>query len=114
MKIAEAQRAELDAAKRQQPAYQAQEAIDQGAALHLSRIPQERASLRQVDLGRRRPSSKQSGIGIRSFWTFLRAEPLTDQTDMICNASEALIAMNPLYISGAIDSWGSRKSSGTA
>jgi len=31
---------------------------------------------------------------------------------MICNASEALLAMNPLYISGAIDSW-IRRSSGT-
>jgi peptide/nickel transport system substrate-binding protein len=104
MKIAEAQRAELDAAKRQQLLYQAQEAIDREQPYIFLVYPKNVLAY-DKSIWKAQTVVEQSGIGIRSFWTFLRAEPLTDQTDMICNASEALIAMNPLYISGAIDSW---------
>ena len=47
----------------------------------------------------------QSGIGIRNFWTFVGAEPAGDTRDMVLNSTEALNAINPLYISGAMDSW---------
>ena len=43
--------------------------------------------------------------GARSFWTFVRGEPAGPQRDIICNATEALVACNPLYVSGALDSW---------
>jgi peptide/nickel transport system substrate-binding protein len=104
MKIAEAQRAELDREKRRQLVYQAQEAINRDQPYVFLVYPK---NVLAYDKTIWKPETvvEQSGIGIRSFWTFLRAEPLTSQKDMICNASEALVAMNPLYISGALDSW---------
>jgi peptide/nickel transport system substrate-binding protein len=47
----------------------------------------------------------QSGIGIRNIWSFLAAQPLGAQKDLIVNSPEPLNATNPLYISGAVDSW---------
>lgn len=47
----------------------------------------------------------QSGVGIRNFWTFVGAAPVGAQKTMVLNARLALIAVNPLYISGATDSW---------
>lgn len=104
MKIAEAQRAELDQGKRQQLLYDAQVAIDREQPYIFLVYPK---NVFAYDKTIWKPETivDQSGIGVRSFWTFLRAEPLTEQKDMICNASEALLAINPLYISGAIDSW---------
>jgi peptide/nickel transport system substrate-binding protein len=48
---------------------------------------------------------EQSGIGIRNIWTFLGVNPLGQQKDLILNSSEPINATNPLYISGATDSW---------
>ena len=42
---------------------------------------------------------------MRNFWTFIGATPVGNQKDMVLNAAEALNAINPLYISGAVDSW---------
>lgn len=47
----------------------------------------------------------QSGIGIRNIWTFVGIAPLTAQKDLIINNIEPINATNPLYISGAGDSW---------
>ena len=47
----------------------------------------------------------QTGIGIRNIWTFVGAEPIGAQKDLIINSSEAMNASNPLYIGGAVDSW---------
>lgn len=47
----------------------------------------------------------QSGVSIRNFWTFIGANPLTAQKTMVLNARFNLIAVSPLYISGATDSW---------
>ena len=104
MKIAEAQRAELDKEKRRSLLYEAQDVINQDQPYIFLVYPK---NVLAYDKSVWKPESivEQSGIGIRSFWTFLRAEPVGEQKDMICNASEALIAMNPLYISGALDSW---------
>jgi peptide/nickel transport system substrate-binding protein len=104
MKIAEAQRAELDKEKRRSLLYEAQDVINQDQPYIFLVYPK---NVLAYDKSVWKPESivEQSGIGIRSFWTFLRAEPAGEQKDMICNASEALIAMNPLFISGALDSW---------
>ncbi len=45
------------------------------------------------------------GIGIKNYWTFVGATPLGDQNDMILNTLVAVQAINPLYISGGVDSW---------
>ena len=47
----------------------------------------------------------QSGIGIRSYWTWLALTPTGDQKDIIVNSSDNVIAVNPLYISGVTDNW---------
>lgn len=40
------------------------------------------------------------GIGIRNFWTWINAEPVGDQKDIIANTGDVLQAINPLYIAG--------------
>jgi peptide/nickel transport system substrate-binding protein len=104
MKIAEAQRAELDKEKRRALLHEIQDVVNKDQPYIFLVYPK---NVLAFDKTTWKPETvvEQSGIGIRSFWTFLRAEPLTAQKDLICNASEALIAINPLYISGALDSW---------
>ncbi|MFC0407161.1 ABC transporter substrate-binding protein [Roseomonas elaeocarpi] len=103
-KLAEEQRAEPDQEKRRALLYQAQDMIDRDQPYLFLVYPK---NVLAYDKNVWKPASivEQSGIGIRCFWTFLRAEPAGTQRDMICNAAESLIALNPLYISGAIDSW---------
>jgi peptide/nickel transport system substrate-binding protein len=45
------------------------------------------------------------GIGIKNFWTFVGATPVSDQTDMVLNTQAPVQNINPLYISGGVDSW---------
>lgn len=40
------------------------------------------------------------GIGIKNFWTWIGAEPVGDQKDIIANTGDAFVAINPLYIAG--------------
>ncbi|HLW60173.1 MAG TPA: ABC transporter substrate-binding protein [bacterium] len=47
----------------------------------------------------------QKGIGIKNFWTFDQATPKGTQKDMVLNAQDPVKAINPLYISGKVDSW---------
>jgi peptide/nickel transport system substrate-binding protein len=103
-KLAEEQRSQTDPEKRRDILYQAQETISKDQPYIFLVYPK---NVLAYDKSVWKPASivEQSGIGIRCFWTFLRAEPASAQRDMICNAAEALVALNPLYISGAIDSW---------
>lgn len=103
-KLAEAQRRELDQGKRQALLHQAQDMVSRDQPYIFLVYPKNTFA---YDANVLRPESavEQPGIGVRSFWTFLRGQPAGAQRDLICNASEALVAMNPLYISGAIDSW---------
>ncbi|HBB85619.1 MAG TPA: twin-arginine translocation pathway signal protein, partial [Sulfitobacter sp.] len=48
---------------------------------------------------------EQSGIGIRNAWTFINAQPIGENKDFILNSGDNVIAINPLYISGGVDSW---------
>jgi peptide/nickel transport system substrate-binding protein len=104
MKIAEAQRSELDQSKRKELIYAAQDAINKDQPYIFLVYPKNVLAY-DKSVWKQSTVVEQSGIGIRSFWTYLRAEPLTAQKDMITNAAEAMLALNPLYISGAIDSW---------
>ncbi len=45
------------------------------------------------------------GLGLKNFWTFIQMTPKGEQKDVIINASLDISAINPLYISGATDSW---------
>ena len=40
------------------------------------------------------------GIGIKNFWTWIGADPIGDQKDIIANSGDVLQAINPLYIAG--------------
>jgi len=102
--IAQAQRAETDQEKRRELLYEAQDVINRDQPYLFLVYPK---NVLAYDKSVWKPESvvEQSGIGIRCFWTFLRAEPAGAKRDMICNAAESMIAINPLYISGAIDSW---------
>jgi peptide/nickel transport system substrate-binding protein len=46
-----------------------------------------------------------AGLGIKNIWTFINAEPKGSKKDMILNSPDSLISVNPLYISGSVDSW---------
>ncbi len=47
----------------------------------------------------------QSGIGIRNTWTFMALEPAGEKRDIVVNSGDNVQAINPLYISGGVDSW---------
>ena len=47
----------------------------------------------------------QSGIGIRNFWTFVRATPKGEQKQMVLNSAEPVVAVSPMYIAGSASSW---------
>ncbi len=103
-KLAEAQRAESNQERRREILYEAQDVINRDQPYLFLVYPK---NVLAYDKSVWKPESiiEQSGIGIRNFWTFLRAEPAGSKKDLICNAAESLLALNPLYISGAIDSW---------
>jgi peptide/nickel transport system substrate-binding protein len=103
-KIAEAQRAEPNPEKRRALMYEAQDIINADQP-YLFLVYPKNVLAYDKSVWKQSSIVEQSGIGIRCFWTFLRAEPVGAKRDMICNAAESLIALNPLYISGAIDSW---------
>ncbi|MEH7482307.1 ABC transporter substrate-binding protein [Neobacillus drentensis] len=46
-----------------------------------------------------------AGLGIKNFWTFVNAVPKGEQKDLILNSNDNIRAVNPLYISGSVDSW---------
>ena len=103
-KIAEDQRRETDPTKRKALVVEAQKMVAADAPyvflVHPKNVVAYLASVWK-------PSSivDQGGIGIRNFWTFVKAEPASDKKDMIVNSTEALNSINPLYISGSPDSW---------
>ncbi|MCY3981855.1 MAG: ABC transporter substrate-binding protein [Alphaproteobacteria bacterium] len=47
----------------------------------------------------------QGGIGIKNTWTYLNLKPLGNEKDIILNSSDNIQGINPLWISGATDSW---------
>jgi peptide/nickel transport system substrate-binding protein len=102
--VAEAQRREIDPAKRKALVDQAQDIVMRDHPYLFLVYPKNVAAFLS-DIWKKESVVDQSGIGIRNFWTFVGAEPAGAGKDLICNATEAMNAINPLYISGAIDSW---------
>jgi peptide/nickel transport system substrate-binding protein len=103
-KVAEAQRQELDRDKRQILVREAQDLINHDQPYIFLVFPKNNYGFLNTVW---KPESfvEQGGIGIRCFWSFLAAEPVGETKDMIVNSSESLVALNPLYIGGAVDSW---------
>ncbi|MBM3568092.1 MAG: twin-arginine translocation pathway signal protein [Alphaproteobacteria bacterium] len=103
-KLAEAQRGATDQAKRKELVLQAQAMIDRDQPYAFLVHPFNIAAFNKTVWD---PKSivVQSGVGIRNLWTFIGATPLGQRKDMVLNARFNLIALSPLYISGATDSW---------
>jgi peptide/nickel transport system substrate-binding protein len=102
--LAEAQRSETDLEERQQLIYQAQEILNQDQPYAFLVYPQSTYAFRS-DVWNPDSIVEQNGIGIKNTWTFINAEPISNQRDMILNSADVLQAINPLFISGAVDSW---------
>lgn len=103
-KIAEAQRMETDVTKRKALVVEAQQKVAADAPYVFLVHPKNTVGYLSSVW---KPASivDQGGIGIRNFWTFVKAEPAGAKKDMIANSTETINSINPLYISGAPDSW---------
>lgn len=97
--LAESQRGETDPEKRRELIFKAQELIANDVpyvyVAHPS-LPQ----LVRTDVWDPESVVDAQGIGIQNFWTWINLTPLTDQTTIITNTGDDLIAINPLYIAG--------------
>ncbi len=102
--LAENQRRETDVEKRKALVGKAQEMVAKDAPYVFLVHPKNTVGYLSTVI---KPSSvvDQGGIGIRNYWTFVQAEPAGNVKDIIANSTEALNSINPLYISGAVDSW---------
>jgi peptide/nickel transport system substrate-binding protein len=103
-KLAEDQRVEVDKEKRKQMLYRAQEIIARDAPYLFLVYPHANYAFNNEIW---EPSSivEAKGIGIKCYWTFVKAAPKGSQKDMILNTLSPVQAINPLYISGGTDSW---------
>lgn len=102
--VAQAQRAEIDPEKRKGLVFKAQEILARDQPNMMLVHPK---STFAFDKAVWKPESvvNQSGIGIRNTWTFMSLEPAGAKRDIILNSSDNVKAINPLYISGGVDSW---------
>lgn len=103
-KVAEAQRQATDRDARQQLVFQAQSILNQTQPYLFMVYPKSTYAFRS-DVWNPDTVVEQSGIGIKNFWTFVGAEPVSDQKDMILDSADVVQSINPLYISGSVDSW---------
>ena len=102
--IAEAQRIKTDLKARQLLIREAQKIIARDAPYVFLVFP-ESAYAYNNTVWDSKTVVEQKGIGIKNFWTFVGARPLGSQRDMILNANDIVQAINPLFVSGAADSW---------
>ncbi len=102
--VVEAQRVETDADARRELIFQAQEILAQDQPYMLTAYPLNAHAFRSDVFD---PGSVvlQSGLGIRNFWTNISLTPLGDTRDIVTNSADPVQAINPLYISGGVDSW---------
>ena len=102
--VAEAQRNEIDQAKRKELVYKAQEILAHDQPNMMLVHPKQTFAFDKKVWD---PASvvNQSGIGIRNTWTFMSLKPLGEKKDIVLNSGDNVIAINPLYISGGVDSW---------
>ena len=103
-KVVEEQRITVDPEKRKALVIRAQEMLDADQPNMMLVHPQQAFAFDKTVFD---PATvvDQSGIGIRSYWTWLSLAPTGEQKDIIVNSSDNVIAVNPLYISGVTDNW---------
>ncbi|MDQ7027079.1 MAG: ABC transporter substrate-binding protein [Anaerolineae bacterium] len=97
--LAEAQRAELEPAARQELLFQAQQIIAEDVPnvffAHPSSPMLVRSDVWNVD-----SVVTQAGIGIHNFWTWIGLEPVGDETTLVTSTTSFLDRINPLFIAG--------------
>jgi peptide/nickel transport system substrate-binding protein len=102
--IIEKQRVTLDKDERQKLIFEAQKIVAQDVPYFFNVHP----TLNYVynnEVFEEQSIVDMAGLGIKNFWTFINAEPKGSQKDFILNSSDTIQAVNPLYISGSVDSW---------
>ena len=102
-RLAQAQREELDRPKRQALVKQAQDLITRDQPYVYLAYPRRSAAFNTAVWD---PATvkTETGIGIRNFWTFIAAAPLTAQKDMVLNCNNEISYINPVRMD-AIGSW---------
>lgn len=102
--VVEAQRGEIDEEKRKELIFQAQEMLSADQPNMMLVHPKSTFAFDNT-VWKADTVVDQSGIGIRNTWTFMAIEPLGETKDIILNSGDNVQAINPLYISGGVDSW---------
>ena len=102
-RLAQAQRQELDRNKRQLLVKQAQDLIAHDQPYAYLVYPR-RSQAFNTAIWDPASIKVEAGIGIRNFWTFLAAAPLTDAKDMVLNNHVEISYINPVRMD-VIGSW---------
>ena len=101
--LAQQQRQELDKPKRQALVKQAQDVIGKDVPYIYLVYPRRSAAFNN-QVWKASTIVTEAGIGIRNFWTFVGAEPLGAQKDMVLNCNNEIDYINPVRMD-AIGSW---------
>ncbi len=102
-RVAQAQRQELDRTKRQALVKQAQDIIAHDQPYAYLVYPRRSAAF-NASVWDPASIKTEAGIGIRNFWTFIGATPLTDRKDMVLNCHVEIDYINPVRMD-VIGSW---------
>ncbi len=102
--IATAQRQETDLEKRRSLVFKAQEMIAADQPI-INLVHPTVSYAFNKSIWKEGSVVEQAGIGIRNFWTSIGIEPVGEKKDIILNSADNVKAINPLYISGGVDSW---------
>ena len=103
-KVAEQQRVTVDKEKRRELIYESQAIIAEDCAYIFSVNPMVNIVYNN-EVFATDSIKEMAGLGIKNFWTYINAEPISDQKDLILNSNDTVQSINPLYISGSVDSW---------
>ena len=103
-KVAEQQRVTVDKEKRRELIYESQAIIAEDCAYIFSVNPMVNIVYNN-EVFANDSIKEMAGLGIKNFWTYINAEPISDQKDLILNSNDTVQSINPLYISGSVDSW---------
>jgi peptide/nickel transport system substrate-binding protein len=102
--IAENQRVEMDRNKRKDLIFKAQEIIANDVPYFFN-VNSTLNYVYNSEVFEESSIKDMAGLGIKNFWTYINATPKGSQKDMILNSNDNIQAVNPLYISGSVDSW---------
>lgn len=103
-RLVEAQRVEVDPAKRRKIVHQAQAVISADQPYAFLVFPKRTEAFNKASFD---PATMTvlPGVGIRNVWSFTEARPLGADRTMRVSAGETMSAIHPLFISGAVDTW---------